>query len=66
MIVIKLACPECEAHLTSARPLPAGRRIQCPECRAYFLVPLAARRQPVRNRALARVVSATLSARMKT
>jgi hypothetical protein len=43
MVVTKLTCPACAAHLTSARALPAGSRIRCPRCRAHFrLVPVTA------------------------
>jgi hypothetical protein len=39
MPVSKLNCPECDALLRPAKPLPAGKSVKCPKCGASFMVP---------------------------
>lgn len=38
MPVAKLTCPECEAVLRPAKPLPAGKNVKCPKCGVNFKV----------------------------
>lgn len=38
MPVRKFTCPECEAVLRPAKPLPSGKRVTCPKCGAGFAV----------------------------
>lgn len=33
---VKYVCPECEAVLRPAKPVPAGRKIRCPRCEHIF------------------------------
>jgi hypothetical protein len=39
MPVSKMNCPECDALLRPAKPLPAGKNVKCPKCGASFVVP---------------------------
>jgi hypothetical protein len=36
MAVTKFSCPECQAVLKSASPIPAGKKLKCPKCGAFF------------------------------
>ena len=38
MPVRKFSCPECETVLRPAKPLPSGKRVTCPKCKAEFVV----------------------------
>jgi hypothetical protein len=38
MPVRKFTCPECEAVLRPAKPLPSGKSVKCPKCGATFIV----------------------------
>jgi hypothetical protein len=38
MPVRKFTCPDCEAVLRPAKPLPSGKRVTCPKCGAGFVV----------------------------
>jgi len=38
MPVSKFTCPECETVLRPAKPLPSGKRVTCPKCKAQFTV----------------------------
>jgi hypothetical protein len=38
MPVSKFTCPECKTVLRPAKPLPSGRRVNCPKCKANFVV----------------------------
>jgi hypothetical protein len=38
MSVSKFTCPECETVLRPAKPLPSGKRVTCPKCKANFAV----------------------------
>lgn len=50
MVVSKLTCPACAAHLTSAKPPRAGTQIRCPRCGAHFPVSVAACNPPTPRR----------------
>jgi hypothetical protein len=39
MPVSKMSCPECDAVLRPAKPLPPGKNVKCPKCGATFVVP---------------------------
>src|SRR5206468_3358249 len=36
MSEFSLTCPECQATLHAAKPVPAGRMIRCPQCGEHF------------------------------
>lgn len=38
MATTSLSCPECNKVLKSATPLPAGKKVRCPQCQAVFTV----------------------------
>jgi hypothetical protein len=35
----KLVCPECRTALKPAKPVPAGKKVKCPECAFTFAAP---------------------------
>jgi hypothetical protein len=35
----KLVCPECRTALKPAKPVPAGKKVKCPECAFVFAAP---------------------------
>jgi hypothetical protein len=37
MAETKITCPECGKVLRPAKPLPAGKRVKCPQCSAMFV-----------------------------
>jgi hypothetical protein len=37
MAETKITCPECGKVLRPAKPLPAGKRVKCPQCSALFV-----------------------------
>jgi hypothetical protein len=39
MLATTVACPQCQAPLRSAQPIPTGARLKCPKCAAVFNVP---------------------------
>lgn len=39
MSVTRLTCPECSKVLRPAKPVPAGKKVKCPECEHIFLAP---------------------------
>jgi hypothetical protein len=39
MLASTVACPQCQAPLRSAKPIPPGARVKCPKCAASFTVP---------------------------
>src|SRR4051812_7037988 len=41
------SCPHFRAGLRSARPLPAGQLVRCPDCREHFLLPAPTAEEPV-------------------
>ncbi len=38
MAVARITCPECQTTLRPAKPLPAGKKVKCPECGVTFPV----------------------------
>jgi predicted Zn finger-like uncharacterized protein len=38
----RLTCPECNAVLKPAQPVPDGKRVKCPKCSSTFVAPGAA------------------------
>src|SRR5262245_41607911 len=42
MQATKLTCPDCNATLQTAKPIPPGAKIKCPKCGSSFAVPAAA------------------------
>lgn len=38
MTPTKVQCPECDAELRPAKPLPVGKSVKCPKCGAAFVV----------------------------
>src|SRR5262245_39178622 len=45
-------CPECQTKLKRAEPLPAGKKLRCPECGNVFAPPVsaAAKQKPVEKK----------------
>jgi hypothetical protein len=41
MQATKLSCPDCNATLQTAKPIPAGAKIKCPKCGSSFAAPAA-------------------------
>src|ERR1022692_4731726 len=39
MSVNKFQCPECQANLKTADPVPSGKKIRCPKCQSLFTIP---------------------------
>ncbi len=39
MAAATLNCPECRATTRPINPIPAGKRVRCPKCKAVFTVP---------------------------
>jgi hypothetical protein len=39
MPAYSLNCPECRTTLKSARPIPAGKLLECPKCQVLFAAP---------------------------
>src|SRR5262249_11961773 len=35
----RLTCPECNATLKPAQPVPDGKKVKCPKCGAVFVAP---------------------------
>jgi predicted Zn finger-like uncharacterized protein len=42
MATTRIVCPECNASLRPAQPVPDGKRVKCPKCGAVFASPGAA------------------------
>jgi hypothetical protein len=38
MAVSRISCPECDAVLKPAKPLPVGKKVKCPRCGSNFTV----------------------------
>jgi len=36
---VTFSCPDCQAELKTANPVPAGKKIKCPKCQAIFAAP---------------------------
>lgn len=46
MQATKLTCPDCNATLQTAKPIPPGAKIKCPKCGSTFAVPAATNGSP--------------------
>src|SRR5438034_5487153 len=38
MAVSRISCPECDAVLKPAKPVPVGKKVKCPRCGSTFTV----------------------------
>jgi DNA-directed RNA polymerase subunit M/transcription elongation factor TFIIS len=39
MAATRLTCPECNATLKPAQPVPDGKKVKCPKCGVPFISP---------------------------